>query len=141
MNSVIKYSLLAFAAINLTACSSMMSGTRTSSTEVLPNNELAQATPTEGVTQSGPIGGKFEGSMDENDKQKLSRAMDSGIGKSTTWVNGASGVSYTVVPTKKVTVGSNKICRQYTVTMEKNDMKDKINGTACVTEDGAWHPA
>lgn len=78
-------------------------------------------------------------SMTQEDKNKMSRAMDAATGKSTHWTNSATGVSYTVTPIKKVVIEGNPFCRRYTVLVEQGDYKRDISGTACVTTDGSWH--
>ena len=90
------------------------------------------------VTMSG--GGEIGvRSMDSNDKSKMMHALDNSPGKSTQWTNGVSGVSYTVVPTRKVVIQNNPFCREYHITAAKGAYKREINGTACVTTDGVWH--
>jgi surface antigen len=90
------------------------------------------------VTMSG--GGEIGlHSMDATDKQKMSRALDAATGKSTSWVNGRSGIKYTITPIKKVIIQNNPFCRQYQADAEKGDSKKAMNGTACVMTDGSWH--
>lgn len=88
------------------------------------------------MTGGGEIGVR---SMNADDRLKMSRALDAGIGKSTHWQNGVTGVGYTVTPTQKVTVRGNPFCRQYTVQAERKGFSRNISGTACVTTDGTWH--
>jgi surface antigen len=88
------------------------------------------------MTGGGEIGLK---SMSTSDKLKMSRALDAGIGKSTTWKNSATGISYTVVPSRKVVIQNNPFCREYQVTMTKNQSQQALRGTACITDDGNWH--
>lgn len=84
----------------------------------------------------GEIGLK---SMDANDKSKMSRALDSGTGKATHWVNSSTGMNYTVTPIKKVVIENNPFCRQYLVVVARGANQKEISGTACVTTDGSWH--
>jgi surface antigen len=88
------------------------------------------------MTGGGEIGLK---SMDANDKSKMSHALDNATGKSTHWVNGVSGINFTVTPTRKVVVENNPFCRQYLVVIAKGSYQKQFNGTACVTTDGSWH--
>jgi surface antigen len=88
------------------------------------------------MTGGGDIGIR---SMDANDKLKMSRALDAGTGKSTHWENGATGISYTVTPVRKVEVRGNPFCREYSVAVMKGSYTRNIGGTACVTTDGSWH--
>jgi surface antigen len=78
-------------------------------------------------------------SMNEDDKIKMSRALDAATGKSTQWKNMASGISYTVTPIRKVVIQNNPFCREYQVVVAKGENTKAIQGTACVTTDGGWH--
>lgn len=106
------------------------------------NSDMAQ-TETEPDTVKlaggGPVGGYIEQFMDGTDKTKLSRGLDAGIGKTTAWKNPASGLKFSVTPTRRVSADGGGICRSYTVRMTKTGITDKVNGTACVGRDGAWH--
>lgn len=95
----------------------------------------------EQVPQGAAIAGNLEGFMDSTDKAKMSKALDGGLGKATHWANGATGVSYTVIPLQKVTIGGNTFCRTYSIAAEKSGNVSKMNGTACLASDGAWHRA
>lgn len=88
---------------------------------------------------SEPISGHLSSSMDELDKSKMWHALDNPIGKSSQWVNGKTGVEYTVVPTKKVSINDNQFCRHYTTTAKKSGRSKQISGVACVSSDGNWH--
>lgn len=88
------------------------------------------------MTGGGEIGAR---SMSADDKVKMSRALDAGTGKPTHWQNGATGISYTVTPIKKVVIQGNPFCREYSVVAERGANKKESRGTACVTTDGSWH--
>lgn len=90
-------------------------------------------------TMSNNIAGSFESAMTQDDKIKLSKSLDGGLGKSTHWTNSATGYSYTVTPTRKVTVGSNPICRAFEATATRGANSRSKTGTACITADGDWH--
>lgn len=92
------------------------------------------------TNQSTAVGGKFESTMDRIDRSKLSRALDSGLGKATTWTNGSSGITFTVVPTRKVRIGNNAFCRTYNITAVRGSSTDQYSGTACLGDDSNWHP-
>ncbi len=92
------------------------------------------------TNQSTAVGGKFDSRMDGLDKSKLPRALDAGLGKATTWTNGSSGITYTVVPTRKVTIGGNQFCRSYSITAVRGGDTDQYTGTACLGDDSNWHP-
>lgn len=151
MHKLVMRMAIIAAAAGLTACSNMPS---MSSMPGFGSSTNAQGTEKQGMpatsvdqggketntnitmTGGGEIGLK---SMDEQDKAKMSHALDNGTGKSTHWANGASGISYTVTPVKKVVIQGNPFCRTYLVVVEKGTYKKEINGTACVTTDGGWH--
>lgn len=92
------------------------------------------------TASGGPLGGYIEQFMDANDKTKLARALDGGLGKSTSWKNPVSGADFAVTPTRKVTMGEG-ICRAYNLTMTKSGVTDRVAGTACIGDDGLWHAA
>ena len=128
---------LAIIGLALTSCSTNMS----KSNQTAAAGSSNQITELSGApVRSGPVAGS-DGAMDELDKSKLYHALDGGIGKSTSWDNVATGTEYTVVPTEKVTLSGNPYCRKYTVTSVRNNNSRQITGTACVSSDGAWHPA
>jgi len=91
------------------------------------------------LSGGGPLGGYIEQFMDANDKTRLARALDKGIGNTTTWQNPATTANFAVTPIRKVSNGSGEICRAYQVRMTKSGIADKVSGTACVGKDGAWH--
>lgn len=76
--------------------------------------------------------------MDSIDKSKLSHALDKPLGRTTTWTNANTGVNYTVVPVKKVSVNGNSFCRQYQVIATRGEQRRELSGTACVGADGQW---
>jgi surface antigen len=98
------------------------------------------ATPAEEVktASGGALGGYIEQFMDANDKSKMARALDGGLGKSIAWKNPVSGASFAVTPLRKVSMGEG-ICRAYSVTMTKTGVTDRVGGTACIGDDGVWH--
>jgi surface antigen len=87
-----------------------------------------------------PIAGNVGRSMDEIDRSKMWHALDNPVGKSTTWVSGRSGTTYTITPTKKVNANGNQICRRYSTTAVRDGQTREMVGTACVSSDGNWHP-
>lgn len=96
------------------------------------------------VTESTlPVGNKDPSSitaaMDENDKNKLSHALDSALGKSTEWENKMTGVKYSAVPIEKLTIDGNSFCRKYKITSTQNGVSKETFGTACVSPtDSNW---
>jgi surface antigen len=93
--------------------------------------------PAHTIEQNPEIGVK---SMDADDKDKMSHALDQGLGKSTEWSNARTGIKYTVTPVKKVSFETNSICREYTVVITKGEAKRDLSGTACVSvTDSKWY--
>lgn len=88
----------------------------------------------------GPLGGYIEQFMDANDKSKMVRAMDGGLGKAVRWKNPVSGAEFAMTPVSKASINGG-ICRNYYLSMIKSGIADKVNGTACIGEDGVWHAA
>lgn len=143
--------VLILLSMSLTSCSSMQSLTSYPSSTTVKEaanqgggtfvTSTGTTVPVATVSESNqPLGGEGARSMDEIDKSKLSHALDSPLGKATHWENGNTGINYTVVPTQKVTINGNSLCRKYQVTLEKGDKSRQINGTACISTDGNWHP-
>ena len=144
--------VLLLISMSLTACSSIQSLTSYNASQSTPKTADGQgggtfvtntgsSVPVATVSESNqPLGGEGARSMDGLDKSKLSHALDSPLGKATHWENANTGINYTVIPTQKVTVNGNSLCRKYQVTLEKGDKSRQINGTACISTDGNWHP-
>jgi surface antigen len=147
------YSKVAFILLvaSLTGCSGGIPGFSSSSSS---DNSKASSLETKGVVGTSVdeqgreknvnvtmTGGSEIGlrSMDSEDKSKMSHALDAGTGKPSHWENGATGIGYTVTPTRKVEVQGNPFCREYSVTANKGSFTRTMIGTACVTTDGSWH--
>jgi surface antigen len=146
------------ASVGLTACTTISPSGNTvettqSETAKTKNAQEAAATPAAPADQgtlhevnldktsvnAELIGGSIEKSMDQDDKTKLSRALDKAPGKTTTWENGLTGITYTVTPTKKIVIRDKPFCREYHTTATKGGNMKEITGTACVASDGNWH--
>jgi surface antigen len=128
---------VAVCTVMLAACSNMMSQNPSGA----GSKAVAEGQPQElsgAPVDSGPLVGSV--AMDGIDKSKLSHALDVGIGRTTHWKNGSSGIAYSVTPTRKVSVGDNNLCRAYTVTAQRGGSTQQTSGTACVGSDGMWHP-
>lgn len=129
--SLIRLACFTLAAMGVVSC--------TSNGDILGNSSSGnEAMMASGDAATGTVG---SGSMDSIDRNKLSHALDKSIGKETTWQNASTGVTYTVVPTRKTTVGSNSLCREYRVTKAYGGNTSESQGIACVGTDGSWHPA
>lgn len=132
---------LLFVSAGLTACNTLWS----SDNDTSSRQQVAQRSnnggldqPTSAGTRQGALVG--ENSMDEGDKSKMWKALDKPVGKSSSWVNPSTGISYTVVPEAKISVSGNPFCRRYSVTAEKNSNQRQFSGTACVGADSNWQP-
>ena len=89
--------IVIFAALSLSACA-MNPFNSNKSSAGNSGTRLETATLS---NSSEPVGGNIANDMDAADKSKLSRALDSAPGKVTTWNNPNTGITYTVIPTKK----------------------------------------
>ncbi len=137
--------------VAITACSTQQTPSNVtgptqnaSNTIANPANAGPVATDTPAGLNTAPvsnqaIGGSIELSMDAVDKKKMFKALDKSLGKATEWTNEMTGIHYTVVPIKKVTINENRFCRSYHVTGTKSDKMREVSGIACVGEDGDWH--
>jgi surface antigen len=91
-------------------------------------------------TNNEPVGGSLEKSMDSDDKIKMSRALDKAPGKTTSWTNNHNGMHYAVTPIRKIVLKDNPFCRVYQMVATRGSHAKEISGTACISEDGNWHP-
>jgi len=154
-SSIASRIFIAMLAVLLTSCSNTWSplpsseGEETSQpvqTSYQPMKEkvMARTIDTAGVEKPVAVtmsGGGEIGlqSMDASDKLKMSRSLDAATGKTTTWVNGRTNITFSITPIKKVVIKDNPFCRQYQATAEKGSTRKEMNGTACVMSDGSWH--
>lgn len=92
-----------------------------------------------GVLAGALIGGAIGKNMDDADRMKMNNALESNqVGQPAYWQNQKTGNSYTVVPTKNVTLDGNPYCREYRSTANIAGKKQQIYGTACRQPDGTW---
>jgi surface antigen len=161
MKNVLIKTLLICASLTLTACSWLndnstqrQSASVENAQESIQQSSQAPANEPEAKDQNTlqkvslgaapaspePIGGSIEKSMDSNDKIKMSRALDKSPGKTTSWTNNHSGVRYDVTPIRKIVLKDNPICRTYNMVATRGAHNKEVSGTACVSNDGAWHP-
>ena len=136
--NVTRFISLGALSITLTGCLYDFSGSSSSQPVGTTGEEAIQVT-TKNVGNGDPLGGYLEQYMDQNDQFKLSRGLDSALGKSTTWTNPVNGAEFTVTPVNKVNMAGSKYCRTYRLTMAKKGSKDQVSGTACIGADGSWH--
>lgn len=129
---------LFFTSINLVGCSmNYFSQASNQTPAAQPMSSQKTETTPEG-SSTDAVGGSIAGAMNETDKNKLSRALDSAPGKSTHWISEETGTSYTVTPIKKVTIGENNLCRTYEITAERDSKTRTSSGTACINASGTW---
>ncbi|MEH6458119.1 MAG: RT0821/Lpp0805 family surface protein [Cocleimonas sp.] len=91
-----------------------------------------------GTIIGSQIGGSIGRSMDDTDRLKMARSLEtSSTGQATTWRNPDTNSNYTVTPTRTYEVNTAP-CREYTVDAIINGRTEKIYGTACRQADGSW---
>jgi len=92
-----------------------------------------------GTLAGAYIGGSVGKSMDDTDRLKMNKALESNdIGKPAYWHNANTGANYQVVPTKNVSVDGNEYCREYRTIANIGGKKQQMYGTACRQPDGSW---
>ena len=85
------------------------------------------------------IGGSIGKSMDDTDRLKMQRALETNsVGQPAYWQNANNGTKYTVVPVKNVQVQGNKYCREYRTTAVIAGKQQEMYDTACRQPDGSW---
>ena len=85
------------------------------------------------------FGGAIGKNMDETDKLKMNKALETtSVGQPAYWQNANSGNSYTVVPVKNVSVDGNPYCREYRTNAIIAGKQQQMYGTACRQPDGSW---
>ncbi len=95
-----------------------------------------------GALAGALIGGAIGKNMDDTDRLKMTQALETNkLNQPAYWQNQKSGSSYTVTPTKNVTVDGNPYCREYTTTAIIAGKKQQMYGTACRKPDGTWEMA
>ena len=91
-----------------------------------------------GTLIGASIGGSIGKSMDDTDRLKVGRALETGpTNVPTSWRNPDTNNNYTVIPTRTYEANTGP-CREYTVDAIVNGKKEKIYGTACRQADGSW---
>jgi surface antigen len=91
-----------------------------------------------GTLIGAAIGGSIGRSMDETDRIKTARTLETvRSGVSSQWVNPDTGYRYAVTPTRTYSNASGP-CREYTVDAVIGGRPDKVYGTACRQPDGSW---
>ncbi len=84
------------------------------------------------------IGGSIGKSMDDTDRLKMARSLETGrTDVATTWRNPDTNNNYTVTPTRTYNANTGP-CREYIVDAIIGGKKEKIYGKACRQSDGSW---
>lgn len=84
------------------------------------------------------IGGRIGRSMDEVDRQRTQRTLESApTGHTSSWRNPDSGAEYAVTPTRTYQ-SDGQDCRDYTTRATINGREENVQGTACRQPDGSW---
>lgn len=92
-----------------------------------------------GTIAGAIIGGSIGKSMDEQDRMRMSRALENNsIGQPAYWTNEKTNANYTVVPVRNVTYDGNPYCREYRTTAVIAGKRQQLYGTACRQPDGTW---
>nr|VFJ66104.1 MAG: Surface antigen [Candidatus Kentron sp. DK] len=91
-----------------------------------------------GALAGAMIGGGIGRSMDETDRMRTMRSLETtGTGTPTSWQNPDTGNEYTVTPTNTY-YEADRPCREYSVDATIEGRQEKIHGTACRMSDGSW---
>ena len=84
------------------------------------------------------IGGNVGRSMDEVDRMRTERSLESTpTGHTSSWRNPDSGAEYAVTPTRTYDADSGP-CREYTTEGTIDGRRESVRGTACRQPDGTW---
>jgi surface antigen len=95
-----------------------------------------------GTLAGAYFGGAIGKNMDDNDRMRTQQAFENNkVNQPAYWQNNKTGTTYTVTPTKDVTVDGNPYCREYRSTANINGKVQKVYGTACRQPDGSWQVA
>lgn len=91
-----------------------------------------------GTLIGGYIGGSIGKTMDDVDRMKMNRALETQpTGQSYSWQNPDTGHDYAVTPTETYQRESGP-CRDYTTEAVIDGRREVVHGTACRQSDGRW---
>ena len=94
-----------------------------------------------GTMLGGMMGGEIGRQMDENDRYRANRALETApTNRTTTWSNPDTGTDYAVTPTRTY-FESDQPCREYRTEAWIGGKKETVYGTACRQADGSWQVA
>lgn len=91
-----------------------------------------------GTIAGAYLGGNIGKQMDENDRYRTQRTLESTpINQTSSWRNPDTGTRYEVTPTRTYETSSGP-CREYTTDAIINGNRETVYGTACRQADGSW---
>lgn len=92
-----------------------------------------------GAIAGGVVGNTIGRSMDDTDRLRTARVLESNpTGSATQWRNPDTGREYVVVPTRTYASAQGGPCREYTMDVVIGGRHEKAYGTACRQPDGSW---
>lgn len=92
-----------------------------------------------GTLAGAYLGGSIGKHMDDQDRANANKALENNnVGQPAYWRNNNTGTTYKVTPTKNVSVGHNKYCREYRTIANIGNKQQEMYGTACRQPDGSW---
>lgn len=154
MRKIISVLLLIFFGANLVSCSSNHTGDGIAKQDVgviaggivggLVGSRFGGGSGQVAAAAAGTLAGAFIGgaigrNMDETDRLKMSQGLENNaIGRPAYWQNSKTGASYTVTPTKNISLNNNPYCREYRSVVNIGDKQQQLYGTACRQPDGSW---
>jgi len=85
------------------------------------------------------IGNRVGRNMDRSDEERARHALDTAPdGALTRWRNDATGLHYSVTPTRTYEAEVGVRCREFTTLARIDGREEVIHGTACKQPGGAW---
>jgi len=91
-----------------------------------------------GAVAGGALGYYLGKQMEKSDHRKFERAMENNEDNETSrWTNQNTGNRYAVTPTSLYHDNSDRICRDFTMSIQGNKT-ETTKGTTCQTGDGKW---
>lgn len=85
------------------------------------------------------VGNRVGRNMDRSDQARANHALEqSADGESTGWRNNATGLRYSVTPTRTYEGDSGARCRDFTAVAQVDGRDEVVHGTACKQPDGTW---
>lgn len=92
-----------------------------------------------GVIIGGGLGSYLGQQMDENDRVKVSQALEyNPAGETLPWRNSSTGRDYAVTPAAPYQASTGQYCREFTQRIQVDNRQETAYGTACRQQDGTW---